>query len=104
MIRQHDVFRSPATTQRGGRRFIVVLSSHYLIGVDPVIVAPLAPPSLFGSNVRLSPLVRFQDVDFVLLVPLMTNVSARRLVTREGDLSDFADEIDRAVNRLFTGF
>lgn len=103
MIRQYDVFKSPVALG-GERSGVVVLSPHLLLDLDAVVVAPLISRTGIISDQKLYPSLRLDGDDYTLGIPLLASIRRVRLGTKLGDVWDHADEIDRELARLFTGF
>ena len=83
---------------------MVVLSSPHLLDVDVMIVAPLFPPQVIRADARLNIAVQHDEAVFTVSVPMLKGVAATRRWSVVGSLRACADELDRATDRLFTGF
>ena len=89
---------------RGGGR-VVNLQSDFLDWADTRVVAPLLPMDQAPLPAKhLNPVITLDDGQFVLIVQSMAAVRASALGPAVGDLSEYQDEITRAVDMVFQGF
>jgi toxin CcdB len=102
-VRQFDVFENPSSEARRFAPFLVVLSSHLVLGFDDAIVAPLVNDSQATVG-TLEIDVDFADARLVLVVSELVGMAGRNLRHRVGSLASYEDDIRRALDRLFTGF
>jgi hypothetical protein len=101
---QHDLFANPADRTRRGFPFIAVLQADIAGEGRGRVVAPLAPRRLMpGAVGRLLPIVRHDDVEFLLALELMTTVPISALRQRLGSIAQYRDDVTRALDWLFTG-
>lgn len=103
-MKQFDVFRNPVTGARRAFPFVVVLQSDVAqLGAERA-VAPLAPRSAFPEIAgRLTPIVRIQRKEHVLLVTSLTTLPAQSLRDAVATLADRRHDILAAVDYLFFG-
>lgn len=101
---QFDVFENPNEHTRQAIPCPAVLQSHYLEALDTVLVAPLMDPERIPPSSSVAVGVDLAGKSYTLNAALMTNIEARRLTRRLGNLGGYDLEILQAVNRLFVGF
>lgn len=102
-MRQFDVHRNPSTSARAFAPYLVVLSSHHLVDIDDVIVAPL----INDAGLVLGELEIEVDLDserLVLTISELSTMERRRLGRAISSLLSHEYDIRRALDRLFTGF
>ncbi len=102
-MRQFDVFENPSPEARRFAPYLVVLSSHLLLGFDDAVIAPLVNDSQAAVG-SLEIEVDFADENLVLVVSELAGMARRNLKRRVGSLAVHEDDIRRALDRLFTGF
>ncbi|WP_134726671.1 CcdB family protein [Paracoccus luteus] len=95
---QFDVYRLP------DGRHLVDLQTDLVTVEASRITAPMVRPTSPLALTRLTPPVRLNDQDWVVIVPQLAAIPARNLRQRVGSLSDHADEIFRAIDILTHGF
>ena len=89
---------------RGGGR-VVNLQSDFLDWADTRVVAPLVPVDQGPPPARhLNPVIALDDGQFALIVQSMAAVRVSALGPAMGDLSEYQDQITRAVDMVFQGF
>ena len=103
MIRQFDLLENPAPRSRALYPYVVVLQSHLLAASNLTVVAPVLPGEALAVTLTSVPF-DFQGRRFVLLAGEPTTVDAHQLSRTLGSLTDYEDEISRALDRVFTGF
>lgn len=103
-MRQFDVVDNPAERLRRFAPFLVVLQSHYLIGIDTTVVAPLFLPSAIPADGVFALSVEFEAQPLTLAVQQLFSTPAKRLGRVKGSLDRFDLDIARAWERLFVGF
>jgi len=81
-----------------------VIQSHYLAGIDTVIVAPLLRTTMTATDSQVAVPVSVDGEDYALVLALMANIEMRDLGPVVGNLIDQEFDIRRALDRLFTGF
>ena len=104
MIRQFDVFPNPAVEMRRGVPFVVVLQSHLLDALDTVIAAPIYPVVRMQPDGLINLPVEVESAAYTLAMGALGNVERRRLGKSIANLRDHDYAIQRALDRLFTGF
>jgi toxin CcdB len=88
-----------------GGSLVVNLQSDLLDWAETRVVAPLVlaekspPPAK-----HLNPIITLDNQQFVLIIQSMAAVRTSALSVAVGDLSDYHDEITRAVDMVFQGF
>lgn len=103
-MKQFDVFRNPVTGARRAYPFVVVLQSDVAQLGRERAVAPLAPRKAFPEIAgRLTPIVRVQRQEHVLLVTSLTTLPAQSLRDSVATLADRRHDILAAVDYLFFG-
>lgn len=104
MIRQFDVFATPASRGSADAPLICVLQSHYLAALNTVVVAPLVRIKADRTSSQAAVPVSFKGIDYLLDVGLIANIELRALRRSVGSIAAYEDDIRRALDRLFTGF
>ena len=104
MKRQFDVCRYPGQSTETDAPYVCVIQSHYLAGMDTVIVAPLLRADMAATNSQVTVPVSVDDENYALDLALMANIETRHLGAVVGNLLDHEFDIRRALDRLFTGF
>lgn len=104
MRRQFDVCRYPGASTANDAPYVCVLQSHYLAGMDTVIVAPLLRATVATTESQVAVPVAIEGIDYVLDLALLANIETRDVGAVVGSLIDHEFEIRRALDRLFTGF
>jgi toxin CcdB len=103
-MKQFDVVRNPVTGARRAYPYVVVLQADIAGLGRGRVVAPLAPRSAFPELAgRLTPIVRVQRKEFVLLVTSLTTLPARSLDDAVVTLADRRQDILAALDYLFFG-
>lgn len=103
-MRQFDVFRNPSIRSRSIYPLVVVLQSHLMEASNMTVVAPVIPQDYRSTFTQFSTVVTLADQEVIVLVNELGAVETRLLQRSIGNLTDFEDEIRRAIDRLFTGF
>ena len=104
MRRQFDVCRYGSGSATDDAPYICILQSHYLQGMETVLVAPLLRGTIPATPSQVAVPVRIGDVDYVLDPALMATMETRNVGPVVGSLANQEFEIRRALDRLFTGF
>ncbi len=100
---QHDLFVHPDVRLRRAFPLVVLLQSD-IAGGDQRIVAPMTPIGLAPRlPSRQVPIVRHDETNYSVFMPLMTTVSARALRRPVGSIAAWRDDISRALDWLFFG-
>ncbi len=102
-MRQFDVVENPSSQARRYAPYLVVLQSHYLEGVESVILAPLVRDSL-RPILPLDIPVTFADESLVIAMAELASVPRAVTIRRAGTVGEHEEAIRRAIDRLFTGF
>lgn len=97
---QFDVY---AGVGRSGR-LVVDLQSNILDPMATRIVAPLFQRSEAPILTELTPVVRLDGRDLVVMIPLMASIPIRELQRPAGSLASDQDVIKRALDVVFLGF
>lgn len=102
-MRQFDVYENPSPRRRNVAPYFVVLSSHLLLKLDEVVVAPLVLERESAiSEIELR--MEFEGKTYLLMIPGLFSLPRRELKRRIGSLAHREEDIRRALDRLFTGF
>ena len=83
---------------------VVDLQSNILGPIATRIVAPLLQQGEAPVLTELTPMVRFDGHDLVVMIPLMASIPTRELQRPVGSLASDQDAIKRALDLLFLGF
>ena len=100
-MRQFDVCPNPSGATRAYAPYVVVLQSHYL-DLETIAIAPLVTDARPLEPIDLA--VELNGEPFVLAISEIGSVSRTRLKRRLGSLTEYEDDIRRALERLFSGF
>jgi toxin CcdB len=101
---QFDVFRNPVTSARRAYPFVVVLQSDLAGDGRQRAVAPAAPRTAFPAIAgRLTPIVRIERRELVLLVTGITTLPANSLDKVVASLAERRSDILAAIDYLFFG-
>ena len=103
-MRQFDVVANPAEESRGFAPYLVVLQSHYLIGLDTTVVAPLIVRESLPPDFTFALAVDFEGRPLTLALQQLSSIPVRRLGRILGTLAAHDMEIARGWKRLFSGF
>lgn len=91
--------------QMPGGSLVVNLQSDLLDWAETRIVAPLMPLNQSPPPAKhLNPVIAIDGTQFVLIIQSMAAVRTSALGAAVGDLSEYHDEITRAVDMVFQGF
>lgn len=102
-MKQFDLFENPSPHSRDVAPFLVVLSSHHVVGLEEVVVAPVVQSGRLPPN-AVDVTVQIDEQTYVVSVVGLAAVRQSILKRRVGDLMRFEFDIRRALDRLFTGF
>lgn len=97
---QFDVYADVGRSNR----LVVNLQSDILAPIATRIVAPLFQRSDTPVLTELTPLVRLDGRELVVMIPLLASVPVRELQRPVGSLVSDQDGIKRALDVLFLGF
>jgi toxin CcdB len=85
--------------------YVVELQADFILDRVPVrIVAPMVPSGKVTPITKLTPQVRFDGDDYLVLIHQLASVPAQLLQHPVGSLVEDQDAIKFAVDLLFTGF
>ncbi len=104
VIRQFDVFDNPDVEARQRVPLIIALQSHLLYVLDTVVVAPLYSTTRMQADGLISLPVEIAGSSYTLAMGALGNIAQRRLGKAITNLRDQDYAIQRALDRLFTGF
>lgn len=102
-MRQFDLFRNPSLESREVAPFLVMMSSHYLLDLSEIVVAPLVNDAAETVG-ELELVVEIDGERLTLVVSDLFSVAAKGLKSPVGNLAVHQDAIRRAIERLFSGF
>lgn len=97
---QFDVYAGVGRSNR----LVVDLQSNILGPIATRIVVPLFQRSETPALTELTPLVRLDGRDLVVMIPLLASIPIRELQRPIGSLASDQDAIKRALDVLFLGF
>jgi toxin CcdB len=97
---QFDVYAGVGRSNR----LVVDLQSDILGPIATRIVAPLFQRSETPVLTELTPPVRLDGRDLVVMIPLMASIPTRELQHPVGSLASDQDALKRALDVLFLGF
>jgi hypothetical protein len=101
---QFDAFPHPVRSMRRDFPLVVSLRSDLIATGTTALVAPLVLHSRFpGASGRLSPLVRIDDEEYVVLIEHLVTFPLRDLPNRVANLARHRDSLLGAVDLLFYG-
>lgn len=103
-MRQFDVFANPTAAQRSVIPYAVVLQSHYLVGIESRLTAPLVIAAALPADGKLGLAVEFDGQAFTLSMQQLASLPHSLLRRPLGSLKHYDFQIARAWERLFTGF
>lgn len=104
VVCQFDICANPGSSTANDAPFVCVMQSHYLDGMDTVMVAPMIRGQALATSTQVVVPVVFDDETYVLDLALMASLERRDLRSPVGSLLDMEYDIRRALDRLFTGF
>lgn len=102
-MRQFDIYGNPSAAARRFAPYLVVLSSHLILGFEDAVVAPLVSDGQATVG-TLEVDVEFEGQRLILVVSELAGIEGRLLTRKIGSLAAHEDDIRRALDRLFTGF
>ena len=97
---QFDVYARVGRT----KSYVVDLQADLLDQLTLRVVAPMVMSRTAPAISGLTPLVQFQDNEYIVLTYQLAAVPARELQDPVGSLSADQDAIKRALDILFLGF
>lgn len=92
---QFDVYNNPNLASRKRYPYLVDIQSPFIAGIATRIVVPLGHASLFNnqSMERLTPEIRYEDENLLLLAPQISAIPAKLLTEPIGSLAHFREQI-----------
>jgi toxin CcdB len=103
MTSQFDVFVNPSPASRRLHPFVVCLQSPLLSARTQQIVAPLVSRKSFALSSRITPAIRIDVEEYVVMIPLLASLPAKALEQRVANLQRHRDDLLAAVDLLFYG-
>ena len=101
---QFDVYTNPVTAARRAYPLVIALQSDLIALGSEVVVAPMAPRRLLaGASGRLTPIVRVDDLDYIVITQSLTSLPASDLERRIANLQSYRQSLTAAVDLLFFG-
>ena len=101
---QFDVFANAIAATRRAYPFLVALQSDLAQSAHDQIVAPLVPLGLIPKVLsRLTPIVVWDGVEHMVLVPALTSMRSGDLAERRGSIASARSELLAAIDYLFLG-
>jgi len=101
---QFDVVPHPIASLRQAFPLAVILRSDLIAPGEETVIAPLVPRRHFPSATgRLSPIVRIDEEDYVVLVDRLVTLQVRSLPRRIANISAHREAIQGAIDLLFFG-
>jgi toxin CcdB len=101
---QFDVFVNPIVAARRAYPYVVALQSDFAQGARDQIVAPLVPlRSMAEVAGRLTPIVKVDSTEHVVLVPALMGVRRSELRNPVSSLADARTDLLDAIDYLFFG-
>lgn len=83
---------------------VVILQSDLIDEQQTQIVAPLVVAGLFPRLIRLNPVIRLQNTDYMIVVDQMLSIPTRMIERQIGTAAEKQDEISLALDYLLKGF
>ena len=99
-----EIYANPSKGSRDRLPYVVVLQSHLLAASHTTVVAPMMVQDGRSALTEISAIVEFGDAEHIVLVGELAAIDSRGLKQALGDLSQYEDQLRRALDRLFTGF
>ncbi len=94
-----DVYRASSGT------LLLDCQNDFLMDIETRLVAPLLPMAQVDWAMRrLTPVFHVDDVELVMMTPLLVGVPKRELGKRIASLADEQDVIMSAIDMLLSGF
>ena len=88
-----------------GNGLVLNLQTDFLEWLDTRVVAPLVPIDHAPPPAKqLNPVFSVGGADYVMLTQSMASVPTSTLGLEVANLSEFHDEITRAIDMMFQGF
>lgn len=102
---QFDVYTNPSRNSRTAFPFIVDIQNTLLADIQTRIVIPLGKLSHFNHERMhgLTPLVTYENENFILLTPQIASVPVKLLKSPVGSLEHLRDDIIASLDFAITG-
>lgn len=101
---QFDVFANPVANARTIYPYVVVLQSGAAKTRNEVVVAPITRrANAAGASGRLTPVIRIDDRDYVVVTASLTTLPAADLKRKVTSLAQYRSDLLGAVDLLFFG-
>jgi len=101
---QFDVFVNPVAKVRAAYPLVVLLQSDVVSDGLEQIVAPLVPQQRIGRGAgRLTPVVRLEDAEYVVLTHALARLRSRDLMERRSSVASARGDLLAAIDYLFFG-
>jgi toxin CcdB len=102
---QFDVYINPSSKTRDSFPYLVDIQQPLLGGIATRIVIPLGKAEKFNNEAmkNLTPLIKFESEQLLLLVPQIAAIPKKILKNPVGTLAHFRAEIIAAVDFAITG-
>lgn len=101
---QFQLYKNRHPKARAAYPLLVNLQNDLMSALQTRLIAPLAKATgLKQPMSEVTPTVRVDDVDYVVVIPLMAALSRSELGAPIGSLSHYRTELVRAIDQLITG-
>ncbi len=102
---QFDVYANAHAKTNKAYPYLVDVQNDLLDGLNTRIVIPLATADTFKQTViaGLTPAIRYQDEELLLLVPHLSSIPAKLLTKPIGNLTHLRNDIIAALDLAITG-
>lgn len=102
---QFALYRNRNPASRTRFPLLLDIQSDLLEGLATRVVVPLAPASAVRarSMQTLTPILKFEGKEFLMVTPQVAGIPARELGSIAGDLASHRDKIIAAVDFLLSG-
>jgi len=103
---QFAVYRNRNPRTKSALPLLVDIQTDLLENLQTRVVIPLARAAALTRRPmsNLTPTVRFEDVEYVILTPQLAGIAAKELGAAVGDLTNERQRIVAAVDFLLLGF
>jgi toxin CcdB len=103
---QFTLHRNPNPSTRKDIPLLLDVQADLLEALATRVVVPLYRPEAAGPGLmaRLTPVVRFQERDWIAMIPELAGVPRTALGPAVGDLAGARTDLLRALDLLLTGF
>ncbi|ALS35089.1 hypothetical protein PTRA_b0644 [Pseudoalteromonas translucida KMM 520] len=102
---QFDVYINPSKKSREAYPFIIDIQNALISDITTRIVIPLGKFNHFRSEQMdgLTPLIKYEDEQYVLLTPQIASMPSKLLKDPVGSVVSLRDEIIAAIDFAITG-